>query len=125
MRSLSSTIDLDSFNGLISEIYDAALNEMRWPEVLRRIIQSINARSGLLRIQDLRISEVGTCITHGLDPAFQQRYKDHYIHIDTLVPTVARQPVGSIHAVTNIMPAEFFKGEFIMTMPFRRARKLP
>lgn len=112
MRSLPTTIDLDNFNGVISEIYEAALDETRWPEVLRRIVQLNNARSGLLRVQNLHTNEVGTCITHGLDPAFQQRYKDHYIHIDTLVPTVARQPVGSIHAVTNIMPAEFFKGEF-------------
>lgn len=112
MPSRPSAVNLDTFNRLVSDIYDAAIDTTLWSAFLERLIQSLHVRSSLLRVQDLRSREVGTYITQGLDPAFQQRYKDYYIHIDTLVPTLSKLPEGSIQQTTTLMPEAFFKGEF-------------
>lgn len=112
MQSTSPAIDLDSFNSLVSDIYDTTLDQARWPVVLERVCRALNSRSGLIRVQDMGTKEIGTYITHGLDPAFRQQYKEHYIQIDPLIPAIAQQPVGSIQPVTTLMPGSFFKSEF-------------
>jgi len=106
------SIDPRWLNELIGDIYDAALNEALWPTVLGRISEVLDTRSAILRAQDLRSKEVGTYILHNLDSAYQEQYKKHYVHVDTLVPTVARLPVGNVQQTSSMMPESFFKGEF-------------
>jgi len=112
MRSNSSIRDLSAFNQLVTDIYDAGLDETLWSGVLKQIMQSMNAQSGLLRTQDLRSKAVGKYITEGLDPDFRQRYKEHYIHLDNLVPAAAKKPTGSIQQTIHLMQESFFKSEF-------------
>lgn len=112
MRASSSKIDLERFNGLIGDIYDAALDPSCWPDVLKGVIQAVRARSGLLRIQNLRSKEVGIYLTHGLDPEFQRHYKEYYIHLDTLIPTYAQLPPGTVQIMSDLLPPSFFKTEF-------------
>lgn len=102
----------DAINRLIGLIYDAALSDVLWPDVLNHIIQSINSQSGLLRVQDLHSKDVGMYITNGLDPAFSRQYIDHYVHLDTLIPAFVDQPVGTVGQVRGFMPESFYKGEF-------------
>lgn len=112
MPPTSPTIDLDSFNALVSDIYDVALDHARWPTLVQSICRVLDSRSGLIRVQDLHTKKVGTYITHGLDPVFRHKYKEHYVHIDTLIPAIARQPVGSVQQTAILMPENFFTGEF-------------
>jgi len=107
-----SSIDLDTFNGLVSSIYDAAMDSALWPEFLQRFTRSLNAPSGLLRVQDLRSKEVGIYITHGLDSEFQQQYKEYYIHIDPLMSAIAELATGTIMQTATEMPKSFRKTEF-------------
>lgn len=107
-----SPIDLDTFNELVSSIYDAAMDTALWPKFMKRLTQSLNARSGLLRVQDLQSKEVGTCITLGLDPEFQQIYREHYVHIDPLMPAIAELETGTILQTVTGMPKSFRKTEF-------------
>ena len=112
MQPTSSTIDLDSFNRLVGDIYEAALNHAHWSVALARISHCLNARSAILRAQDLHTKEVGTYVLHNLAPEYQEQYKAHYVHVDPLVPAVAKLPVGSITQTITYMPESFFKSEF-------------
>ncbi len=105
-------IDLDTFNELVSSIYDAAMDTALWPVFMKRLTRSLNAPSGLLRVQDLQSKEVGVYITHGLDPGFQQQYKEYYIHRDPLIPAIAAHKTGAIVQTVTLMPKSFRKTEF-------------
>lgn len=112
MKSGSSNFDLEYFNDLVGEIYDAALEPDHWSNVLALVSNTLNTRSAILRVQDLVSKRVGTYVLHNLDTAYQQHYRDHFVHIDSLIPAIARQPVGTVKQTTNLMNESFFKGEF-------------
>lgn len=112
MSKKTSLTDLDTFNKLVSSIYDAAMDATLWPVFLEHLTLSLNAPSGLLRVQDLQSKEVGIYITHGLDPGFQQQYKEYYVHIDPLMSAVAEHETGTIIQTATAMPASFRKTEF-------------
>lgn len=112
MSKKTSLTDLDNFNKLVSSIYDAAMDETLWPVFLKQLTLFLNAPSGLLRVQDLQSKEVGIYITHGLDPGFQQQYKEYYVHIDPLMSVVAEHETGTIIQTAAAMPASFRKTEF-------------
>lgn len=108
----SSHIDLDTFNTLVSSIYDAAMDAAYWPKFMEHLTLSLNARSGLLRVQDLQSKQIGTYITLGLDPEYQQLYREHYVHIDPMMPAISRIKTGtSLQTVTG-MPESFRKTKF-------------
>lgn len=112
MHSRLPNINLDLFNELVSEIYEAALAPELWADVLAHISNSLKTRSAILRAQDISSNQVGTYIMHNLDPAYQQQYRAHFVHIDTLIPTIAEKPVGKVEQTNSMMDEEFFKGEF-------------
>lgn len=103
---------MEAFSGLVSSIYDAAMNAALWPAFMQRLAQSLNARSGMLRVQDLRTKKVGTYITHGLDPSFVDQYKEYYVQIDSLMSTLNELKTGTILQTATGMPKSFRKTEF-------------
>jgi len=107
-----SSVDLDIFNALVSNIYDAAMDVALWPQFMKRLTQLLNAKSGMLRVQDLRSKDVGTCVTLGLDPEFQRLYKEHYVHIDPIMPVIDGLEAGTIIQTVTGMPKSFIKTEF-------------
>jgi hypothetical protein len=108
MEPKPQSLNIEEFNNLIHDIYDAALDQSCWPTVLIKLVKALNSNSGLIRTQDLQTNQVSLYITQGLDPTFAERYKQHYINIDTLVPTLASQPVGIIEQSRTLMPNRFF-----------------
>jgi len=112
MSSRKSTIDLDNFNELINCIYDAAVDVTLWPAFIKRLIQSLNSQSGLIRVQNLQSNEVGAYITQGLDPEFQRLYREHYINLDILTPVLEHYDTGHILQTATDAPESFKKSEF-------------
>jgi DNA-binding CsgD family transcriptional regulator len=107
-----STIDLETFNELVGNIYDAAMDTALWPAFMKRLTLAVNAQSGLLRVQDLESNDIGTYITLGLDPEFQQRYKEHYVYGDPLMSAIAKLSTGTVMQTSNLMPTSFRNTEF-------------
>jgi len=108
----SSAIDLDTYNELVGNIYDAAMDGSLWSAFLERLAGALNARSGILRVQDLESKEVGMYFLHNLDPWFQQRYKEYFVHTDPLIPAINKLPTGSVIQTLTLMPESFKSTEF-------------
>ncbi|MEJ2681362.1 MAG: helix-turn-helix transcriptional regulator [Gammaproteobacteria bacterium] len=112
MKPRSLNVDLEYYNDLVGEIYDAALEPDRWSKVLAIISNNLNTRSAILRGQDLNSKQVSAYVLHNLDSTYQQRYREHFVYIDSLVPAIAKQPVGTIEQTRSLMSESFFKSEF-------------
>ncbi|MEJ2399688.1 MAG: LuxR C-terminal-related transcriptional regulator [Gammaproteobacteria bacterium] len=112
MATSASTVSLDTFNELVSNIYDAAMDATLWPVFIERLTLALNAHSGLLRIQDLQVNEVGPYVTHGVNPEYQQKYVEYYIHDDPLIDAAAQHPIGTPLQTAIFLPKSFRKTEF-------------
>jgi len=112
VSSRTSATDIDTFDSLVSSIYDAAVNAKRWPLFVQRLAHALNAPSCLLRVQDLASNQVGTYITHGLDPEFQKKYTDYYVHIDPLMTLPDQYLPGTVIQTATCMPESFRQSEF-------------
>lgn len=112
MPAIAPVINLETYNELVTSIYDAAIDTTLWPVFLHRLAQLLNAHSGLLRVQDLQDKEVGTYVTHGVNPEYQQRYIDYYIHDDPLIAAAAQREIGTPLQTNGFLPDSFRKTEF-------------
>ncbi len=112
MPSKTSPINLDTFNKLISSIYDAAIDATLWPMFIQHLTHTLNAHSGLLRVQDLQLNEVGLYITHGVIPEYQQKYIEYYVHNDPLISAAAKHKIGTPLQSAAFLPESFRKTEF-------------
>ena len=79
----------------ISRIYDAALDERQWGDVLNRVALAISAEQGNLRIVNPETIEVYGVHVFNKDPHWTQAYIDHYITLDPWVDILIR-PKGTI-----------------------------
>lgn len=112
MPEKASTASLQAFNELVTCIYDAALDAALWPRFIQRLTYALNAHSGLLRVQDLQANEVGTYVTHGVNPEYQQKYVEYYIHDDPLIAAAAQHRIGTPLQTAMFLPTSFRKTEF-------------
>lgn len=112
MSRSSSSISLEKFNSLIDNIYSAALDMDEWFSVLESFKDSMNATSGLLRVQDMQSNVVGAYITSGIDPSYRKKYKEYYIHRDPLVAAVTEDKTRHPIQTRIYMPDSFRQTEF-------------
>ncbi|WP_407188927.1 helix-turn-helix transcriptional regulator [Bradyrhizobium centrosematis] len=92
---------------LVADIYDAALDDSRWPATLGSIVDLAGGQSGGL----VRIGAAGEpVISHavGVDPAYIQSYVETYEPFD---PSrgVLHAPVGRIQTIGDWIDAEEFR----------------
>lgn len=112
MPACSSAIDLKTYDRLVRGIYDASLDIKRWQRFLRNLANALNAPSGILRVQDLQTKQVGLYITDGLDPDYQQQYRDYFVHIDPLMSLPDRFATGTVVQTATCMPAAYKQSEY-------------
>lgn len=105
-------IDLDTYDRLVRGIYDAALDIERWRLFLHELARALNAPSSILRVQDLQTKQVGIYITDGIDPHYQQQYRDYFVHIDPLMSLPDRYPSEAVLQLATCMPASYKQSEY-------------
>lgn len=77
----------------IEEIYDAAFDRARFPNLVEALVRAFGAQSGYLGWSDVESGE-GFQAEYGNDPAWLQRYVDTYSRHDILRPLLQALPEG-------------------------------
>lgn len=77
----------------IHEIYDAAFDRSRFADLLRRLVEALDAKSGFIGWAD-QDSGAGFQVQFGNDPEFLQRYVETYRSHDVMLPILHGFPEG-------------------------------
>lgn len=109
MSSRIRSISLEEFNELVSHIYDASLDLAQWTQLLQMLAKTFNAKSGMLRIQDIRKNKVFGYYTHGLDPWYQKRYAEHFVKCDPVVQRLEKLNPGYVDQTATGLPKDYFR----------------
>jgi DNA-binding CsgD family transcriptional regulator/PAS domain-containing protein len=72
----------DTAFDLVGKVYDAALDEKKWPSFLEAFAQAVGGCSSLLRSADLQTGVAGYVATFGYDPAWKEAYCSHFVKLD-------------------------------------------
>ena len=91
-RNASMRMD-DDIADLIGGLYDAALGDAAWPDVLARLSARVGGEGILLNHFSLRGQEGGVVLVD-IDPASLRAYDDHYRDINPLRLAIQRLPPG-------------------------------
>jgi len=90
------TFDLDSYDALVSAIYDAAQDPALWSEFLRRLAQAFNGHGASIRLLDAQSYYPSFSAVHGYDEAFTQAYADHYYQTDVSIQFLEHANQGTV-----------------------------
>ena len=71
-------INLETYNDLVSAIYDAANDPARWNEFLALLAQALNSHGIALRLLDPQSYFPTFSTTYGYGEGFPQEYTEHY-----------------------------------------------
>jgi len=85
-KSFDLDIDLEKFDSLVDHIYVSALDTDHWPVFIQHLVEVLNAKSAILRVQHLFSHEVGTWIANQANPRDESRHQDHFVKIDPSIP---------------------------------------
>lgn len=81
---------------LVGKVYDAALDEKKWPSFLEAFAQAVGGCSSILRSADLKTSTANFVASSGYDPAWQAAYCNYFVKMDYLIPALAKFKPGEI-----------------------------
>jgi DNA-binding CsgD family transcriptional regulator/PAS domain-containing protein len=84
-QSSNTAISPEQVQYLLSSIYDAALDENQWEDVLITLAATFNAEQGIMRMVNPKSLNVSHVHTLNKDPAWTQAYIDHYVQQDPWV----------------------------------------
>ena len=90
------SISVDTKLDLVGKVYDAALDEKRWPIFLEAFAHSVDGCSAMLRLTDLQSRKAGFVASFGYDPAWKSAYCDHFVKLDYLTPALNQFKLGEI-----------------------------
>jgi len=105
------TQETEVLSGLISQIYDAALDSDLWIEALAGISEFTEGRAAALLSKDT-ISKSGTThFHHGVEPYYMRLYAETYMKLAPA--TMTNFEVGQLVTAPDLMPyGEFLKTRF-------------
>jgi DNA-binding NarL/FixJ family response regulator len=101
-------IALSEYSELVTTIYDAGLDDRRWPVALERLARAFNASQVVLSHEDLA-RQLGATVAHGADPAYVRSYLDRYMHHNPLSARRSGIRAGSIVTDRMVLPKEEFQ----------------
>jgi len=108
------TVALGQFSELVSNIHEAALDEVRWDFTLRRIAGAFDAFGVALLVVDPKSREMKVA-SSGTDPATVQTYNAYYGRMDPVAAAIRHSPVGAILTGDQITPrSELLRNEFFV-----------
>ena len=87
-----SRIDIDAFSALLESVYESAADPDQWRVFLQGLAGALNAKSGLFRVVDERLSAVRANVHFNLDPDLQEAYRRYYVAQDPVVEALKHKP---------------------------------
>jgi len=79
---LRSSQSIEKQQALVSHIYDAALDENQWSDVLAKIAKAVNSEQGIMRIMNANFDNVERVYAHNKDPEWNRPYNSYYKNVD-------------------------------------------
>lgn len=76
------TVSYDAVLDLGGKVYDAALDEQKWPSFLAAFAAAVGGTSAILRSNELLNDSASFNASVGYDPAWQAAYCKHFVKVD-------------------------------------------
>ena len=86
----------DAALNLVGMVYDAALDQRKWPTFLDAFAYAVGGGSAMLRSADLQAGKAGFVTSIGYDPAWQSAYCKHFVKVDYLTPFLNQFELGEV-----------------------------
>jgi DNA-binding CsgD family transcriptional regulator len=97
---------------LVGMVYDAALDQSKWPTFLEAFALTVSGHSAILRSADLQTQQAGFVASVGYDPAWQAAYCNHFVKVDFLTPAMNQMELGEVKTSGQVFsPSEQRKTE--------------
>ena len=109
----NTAIDFAEYDFLLGKIYDAAIDISRWPAFMEHLVGTLNAKSSLLRVQNVHDKDVSAWFSHGMHTDFEPNYIEHFDIVDPAISFLATLPVGEIvQTAADMQESEFASSEY-------------
>ena len=95
------TASEDDFLDLVSQVYDASLDDSRWNTTLQSIAEFLLAEQINLRIFDQKNCNVNLYYFHNRDPYWVQVYKNYYYQIDPWIDVLDNSIACTNHILSD------------------------
>jgi DNA-binding CsgD family transcriptional regulator len=92
-------------SAIICCIYDAAVDPQLWPEAMRRACEFVGGSSANLFWHDMVQADGDAMYSYNNHPHWAELYSEIYAPLNPVFPAAAFQPVGSVVAATDLVPA--------------------
>lgn len=93
---------------VVDGLYDAALDQARWPDALHGVAEFTGGRAVGWVTKDLRVREGVVHQQYGADERYVELYRERYWRFDPLTPIVSF-PAGQMVTTADVMPVDEFK----------------
>lgn len=98
---------------LVGMVYDAALDEQKWPSFLDAFASAVGGSSSMLRSVDLQTNAAGFVASVGYDPAWQAAYCKYFAKMDFVIRFLYQLPAGEVRSNDQVFSlSEQRKTEF-------------
>jgi DNA-binding CsgD family transcriptional regulator/PAS domain-containing protein len=87
----------DSLLAVIEAIYAAGLDAELWPQALAGMARAVGGGAATLEVYDKPSLRPVELYCHGVPPASEIKYLDHYVTLNRRLPIVARDPLGEMN----------------------------
>ena len=99
--------------GMIDQVYAAALDQTKWPDLLSAISGQFRDASTLLWHTDRNDSRFNLHTSHGYEPSTLLAYEQHFYALNPWIPKKLLIPAGRLHRTETLYPEdELIKTEF-------------
>ena len=100
---------------LVGDIYDAALDPERWPDVLKSSAAFVDGVASALFMKDTVHKHHNVVHTFGYDPEYARKYVEHYVALDPFTVGQFASQVGDVISLVDLVPHdEFMKSRFYL-----------
>ena len=119
--------DQDAFARILASLYDAMLDDTRWPATSALIDEACGITGNALLVgegppDDIRVTFVGLYYRGQRRPDLEREYLDVYQPIDEAIPRVRQLPDSHLVPIKDLYTAEELKTSRTYNEAFRRAQ---
>jgi DNA-binding CsgD family transcriptional regulator len=95
-------ISEDTVLNLVGKVYDAALDEHKWPSFLEGFASAVGGCSSMLRSADSEAGKAGFVASVGYDPAWRASYCNHFVKLDYLTAALKQFKLGEVRPAEQV-----------------------
>jgi DNA-binding CsgD family transcriptional regulator len=92
----------DKTLNLVGMVYEAALDQQKWPTFLEAFAHAVGSSSAILLSVDLQSNLAGFDASVGFDPAWQAAYGSHFVKLDYQTPALTQFKIGEVKSNDHV-----------------------